>query len=71
MYATLALAGIPESEAPKQRQVRVRSAEDLRKAMEHARHCALRVDATGLDRVLRLDAARQLLEVPRCQGPGH
>jgi len=63
MYATLALAGIPESEAPKQRQVRVRSAEDLRKAMEHARHCALRVDTSGLDRVLRLDSTRQLLEV--------
>lgn len=63
MYATLALAGIPESEAPKQRHVRVHSAEDLRKAMENARHCALRVDASGLDRVLRLDAARQLLEV--------
>lgn len=63
MYATLALSAIPESEAPKQRHVRVRSAEDLRKAMEHARHCALRVDASGLDRVLRLDAKRQLLEV--------
>lgn len=63
MYATLALAGIPESEAPKQRRVRVRSVEDLRKAMEHARHCALRVDASGLDRILRLDATRQLLEV--------
>ena len=63
MYATLALAGIPESEAPKQRQVRVHSADDLRKAMEHARHCALRVDASGLDRVLRLDATHQLLEV--------
>ena len=63
MYATLALAGIPESEAPRQRRVCVRSAEDLRKAMEHSRHCALRVDASGLDRILRLDAARQLLEV--------
>jgi len=63
MYATLSLSGFPESEAPKQRQVRVRSAEDLRKAMEHARHCAVRVDASGLDRILRLDATRQLLEV--------
>jgi hypothetical protein len=63
MYATLALPGILESEAPKLREVSVRSVEDLRKAMEHARHCALRVDASGLDRILRLDAARQLLEV--------
>jgi FAD binding domain len=63
MYATLALPSIAGLEAPRQRRVCVRSADDLRKAMQHARHAALTVDASGLDRILRLDAARQLVEV--------
>jgi len=63
MYATLAPADPPQPDAPGQRPPRVRSAADLRKAMEQARGRALRVDTTGLDRVLRLDAGRQLLEV--------
>ena len=63
MIATIALPAMPGNEAPRQRRVCVRSADDLRKAMQHARHSALAVDASGLDRVLRFDAARQLLEV--------
>ena len=63
MMATIALPAMPGNEAPRQRRVSVRSADELRKAMQHARHGALAVDASGLDRVLRLDATRQLLEV--------
>ena len=63
MIATIALPGIPGPEVPRRRRVCVRSADDLRQAMQHARHSALTVDASGLDRILRLDAARQLLEV--------
>lgn len=63
MIATIALPATPGNEAPRQRRVCVRSADDLRKAMRHARHSALAVDASALDRVLRFDATRQLLEV--------
>jgi FAD/FMN-containing dehydrogenase len=63
MYATLAPAELRQPDAPRQRPPRVRSAADLRKAMEQARSGALRVDTSGLDRVLRLDEERQLLEV--------
>jgi hypothetical protein len=63
MIATIAPTGVPEPEAARRRRVCVRSADELRQAMQHARHSALTVDASGLDRILRLDAARQLLEV--------
>ncbi|MFZ1909679.1 MAG: hypothetical protein WAU52_11415 [Burkholderiales bacterium] len=62
MIATIALPDVPGPGAAR-RRVCVRSADDLRQAMQHARHSALTVDASGLDRILRLDAARQLLEV--------
>lgn len=63
MIATIALPGIPGPEAPHRLRVRVRSAHDLRQAMQHARNNALTLDASGLDRILHLDPARQLLEV--------
>ncbi|HUJ86897.1 MAG TPA: FAD-binding protein [Burkholderiales bacterium] len=63
MIATIALPGIPGADVPRRRRVCVRSADDLRQAMQHARHSALTLDASGLDRVLRLDTARELLEV--------
>jgi FAD binding domain len=62
MIVTIALPDVPGPGAAR-RRVCVRSADDLRQAMQHACHTALTVDASGLDRILRLDAARQLLEV--------
>ena len=44
-------------------RVRVRSADELRNALRHAREHALTLDGRGLDRVLRVDAGRGLLEV--------
>lgn len=43
--------------------LRVRSADELRGAMRQARQSPLAVDASGMDRVLRVDAGRGLLEV--------
>jgi len=43
--------------------VRVRSANDLRNALRHAREHSLKLDGSGMDRVLQLDAKRGLLEV--------
>jgi len=64
MYATLTLPAGPEFDAPRRSPtVRVRSADELRNALRHARGQALTLDASGLDRVLRADAARGLLEV--------
>jgi FAD/FMN-containing dehydrogenase len=63
MIATMALPGIPGSEAPQLHRVCVRSAHDLKQAMRHARNGAVTLDASGLDRVLRLDVASQLVEV--------
>ncbi len=63
MIATIALHGVPGSEAARRRRVCVHSADDLRKAMRHAQHSALTVDASALDRILRLDAAHKLIEV--------
>jgi len=63
MIATIALPGVPGPEAPRRHRVCVRSANDLRQAMRQDRNSALTLDATGLDRVLHLDPARQLLEV--------
>ena len=63
MIATIALPGVPGSETARQQRVCVRSAHDLRQAMQRAGSSTLRLDATGLDRILHLDPARQLLEV--------
>ena len=43
--------------------VRVRSADDLKSALRQARERPLALDASGLDRVLRLDATRGVLEL--------
>jgi len=64
MFATLTLpAELEFSAARRSPTVRVRSADELRNAMRQARAQALTLDASGLDRVLRADAARGLLEV--------
>jgi hypothetical protein len=63
MIATMAPPGVPGPEAPQLHRVCVRSAHDLRQAMRHARNNAVTLDASGLDRVLRFDVARQLVEV--------
>jgi FAD/FMN-containing dehydrogenase len=62
MPATLALPTETGS-AARPRAVRVRSADELRRALREARHAPLALDASGLDRVLRLDAGRGLIEV--------
>jgi len=43
--------------------VKVRSADELRHALRQARQSPLTLDASGLDRVLRVDAKRGLVEV--------
>lgn len=64
MLATLALpAGYELPALPRTRKVRARSADDLRHALRQAREHALNLDASGLDRVLRLDTQRAALEV--------
>lgn len=64
MHATLAAADFADAlagHAP--RTVRVRSADELRGALRQSRHQPLALDASGLDRVLRLDSRDGLLEV--------
>ena len=64
MFATLTLpAGIDLSSPQRTPTVRVRSADDLRNALRHAKEHAVRLDGSGMDRVLQLDAKRKLLEV--------
>jgi len=64
MFATLTLpAELEFSVSRRAPTVQVRSADELRNAMRQARAQALTLDASGLDRVLRADAARGLLEV--------
>jgi len=64
MIATLTLpAGIDLASPQRTPTVRVRSADDLRNALRHARGHSLRLDGSGMDRVLHLDAKRGLLEV--------
>src|SRR6185503_11193949 len=64
MFATLTLpAGIDLSTPQRTPTVRVRSADDLRNALRHAKEHAVRLDASGMDRVLQLDARRKLVEV--------
>jgi len=64
MFATLTLpAGIDLSIPQRTPTVRVRSADDLRNALRHAKEHAVRLDGSGMDRVLQLDAKRKLIEV--------
>lgn len=64
MLATLTFAAPCETHALQRiPTLRVRSADELRGAMRQARQSPLAVDASGMDRVLRLDAERALLEV--------
>ncbi|MCC6209501.1 MAG: FAD-binding oxidoreductase [Burkholderiales bacterium] len=64
MLATLTLPAGLDLPAPRRSPiVRVRSADELRTAVRQSREGALTLDASGLDRVLRADLARGLLEV--------
>jgi FAD/FMN-containing dehydrogenase len=64
MFATLTLpAGYDLSSPQCTPTVQVRSADDLRNALRHARATTVKLDGTGMDRVLRLDAARGLVEL--------
>ncbi len=64
MLATFALpASCDLALAPRAATLRVRSADELRHALRQSRDRPLTVDASALDRVLRLDAARELIEV--------
>lgn len=64
MFATLTLpAGFDPSTAQRTPTVRVRSADDLRNALRLAKEHAVRLDGSGMDRVLQLDGKRKLVEV--------
>ena len=64
MFATLSLPAGHELPAPQGAPtVRVRSADELCNALRRARARALTLDGSGMDRVLRIDAARGLIEV--------
>jgi FAD binding domain len=64
MFATLTLpAGYDLSSPQRTPTVRVRSADDLRNALRQARANNVKLDGSGMDRVLRLDAARGLVEL--------
>jgi len=64
MFATLTLPAGTDLTLPQRAPtVRVRSADDLRKALRFARAHALRLDASGMNRVLQLDDKRRLVEV--------
>ena len=64
MFATLTLpVGIDLTSPQRTPTVRVRSADDLRNALRHARERSLNLDGTQMDRVLHLDAKRGLIEL--------
>lgn len=64
MYATLTLPAASDlAFPPRTPTVRVRSADDLRTALRHAREHSLNLDGSQMDRVLRLDAKRGLIEL--------
>jgi hypothetical protein len=64
MYAMLAAPHLVEANLARQaRTVRVRSADELRGALRLARDQALALDASGLDRVLRMEGGSGLLEI--------
>ena len=64
MFATLTLPAGNDLTFPQPTPtVRVRSANDLRNALRHARAHSLKVDGSEMDRVLHLDAKRGMLEL--------
>ena len=64
MFATLTLpAGYDLGLPQRNTTVRVRSADDLRSALRQAREQPLRMDGSGMDRLLHLDAKRGLIEL--------
>jgi hypothetical protein len=64
MFATLTLPSACDiSAAPRVETVAVRSADELRHALRQSRTRPMTLDATGLDRILRLETARGLVEV--------
>jgi FAD/FMN-containing dehydrogenase len=64
MLATLTHPAGLDLPAPRRSPtVRVRSADELKNALRQSRERALTLDASGLDRVLRVDSGRGLLEV--------
>lgn len=63
MLATLSLPSLPDLRPARLRTIRVRSADELRNAVRLTRGIAVALDASDLDRVLRLDASRDLVEV--------
>ena len=64
MFATLTLPAGNDLGFPQPaRTARVRSANDLRDALRHARAHSLKLDGSELDRVLHLDAKRGMLEL--------
>jgi len=63
MLATLSLPSLPDPHFAPSRTVRARSADELRQAMRDPDRAAITLDPSDLDRVLRLDTPRQLVEV--------
>jgi FAD/FMN-containing dehydrogenase len=64
MFATLTLpAPCDLSSMPRAETVAVRSADELRQAMRQSRTRPMTLDASGLDRILRLETSRGLVEV--------
>jgi FAD/FMN-containing dehydrogenase len=64
MYATLTLpAGTDITSPQRTPTVRVRSADDLRNALRHAREHSVRLDGSGMDSVLQFDTKRRVIEV--------
>lgn len=63
MLTTLTLPAAAPFEALRMQRIRVRSADDLRRALREARDRPLALDASALDCVLRADDERGLLEV--------
>ena len=64
MLATLTLPAGTEISTPlRASTVRVRSADELRTALRQARERSLTLDGSGMDRVLRLDTGRGMVEV--------
>ena len=64
MFATLTLPAAYDPGMPQRAPtIRVRSADDLRNALRQARAHVVKLDGTGMDRVLRMDAARCVIEL--------
>ncbi len=64
MFATLTMpAPCDINSTPRVETIAVRSADELRHALRQSRTRPMTLDATGLDRILRLETARGLVEV--------